>query len=288
MKRIIITLIVGAGILFGVPACYAKEFREHVSKEFTVSAVTSQETLAVYNIFGFIKVEGYAGNKIVLEMDKTISADTDKDLEAGKREFKLGFEQKSDTVMAYIAEPYDSRPRRGWQRNENHREVEYNCKVDFTVKVPYGTNLNISTVNDGAIVVENVSGSLKINNVNAGITVKNAKGTTQAHTVNGDISVNYLTNPKEASSYKTINGEIRITYQPGFSADLTFKSMHGDFFTDFSDAKLLPVAATKIEKKNGHDSVFKLEKTTTVRFGKGGSVFKFETLNGDVYIKKQS
>jgi len=288
MKQIIVTLIVGAGFFMGIPASYAKEFKEHITKEFTVSGSALQTTLAVYNIFGSISVEGYAGNKIVLEMNKTISADSDKDLEIGKREFKLGFDQKSDTVMAYIAEPYDSRPRRAWHRDENNRRLEYEAKVDFTVKVPYATNLNVSTVNNGAITIDNVSGFLKINNVNGGVTVKNAKGTTQAHTVNGNILVNYLSNPKEASSYKTINGEIRITYQPGFSADLTFKSMHGEFFTDFAEAKLLPVTSSKVRDKNGRESVFRLNKTTTVRFGKGGSVFNFETLNGDVYIKKQS
>lgn len=285
MRQIIMALIVGLGTLYNVPAVYAKEFKEHVNREFTGS---SKATLAVYNVFGYIKVEGYAGTKILIEIDKTISADNDKDLDAGKREFKLGFDQKSDTVTAYIAEPFDSRPGKKRQNNENNRNMEYGFKVNYSVKVPYGTNLNISTVNDGAITVENVSGSLKINNVNAGITVKNAKGTTLAHTVNGDILVNYLNNPKEASSYQTINGNIRITYQPGFSADLTFKSMHGEFFTDFAEAKLLPVTSSKVQDKNGRESVFKLNQTTTVRFGRGGSVFKFETLNGDVYIKKQS
>lgn len=288
MRQIIIILIAGIGILINVPTVNAKEFKEHLNKEFTVSAGSMQATLAVYNVFGFIKVEGYAGTKILIEINKTLSADNDKDLETGKREFKLGFDQKSDTVTVFIAEPFDSRPRRNWQHNENNRDIEYNFKVDYIVKVPYGTNLNVSTINDGAITVENVSGMLKINNVNAGITVKNAKGTTLARTVNGDILVNYLSNPKETSSYKTINGDIRITYQPDFSADLTFKSMHGEFYTDFAEAKLLPVTATKVQDKNGHESVFKLNKTTTVRFGHGGSVFRFETLNGDVYIKKQS
>lgn len=288
MKQLIIILIAGVGLFCNSPGAFAKEFREHVSKEFTVSAGSSQTTLAVYNIFGFIKVEGYAGSKVLLEIDKTISADSDKDLDIGKREFKLGFEQKSDTVTAYMAEPYDSRPMRNWQRNEVRRRLEYGYQVDFTVKVPFGTNLDISTINDGLISVENVSGKLKINNVNAGIQVKNAKGITLAHTVNGDISVNYVSNPPEASSYQTINGDISVTYQPDLSADLTFKSMHGDFFTDFAEAKQLPVSATKIQDKRGLQSVFKLDKTTTVRFGKGGAIFKFETLNGDVYIKKQS
>jgi len=288
MKTFIVAFLMGMGMLCAIPKANAKEFKEHVSKEFTVSSNTTRSFLFIYNISGSIKVEGYSGTKVLLEIDKTISADDDKTLETGKKEFKLGFDQKSDTVLAYIAAPYDSRPRRNWQHNENDRDIEYNYKVNFTVKVPSGTNLHIATVNDGIITVDNVSGTLHINNVNEGILVKNAKGTTFAHTVNGDVSVNYLSNPPEASSYHTINGNIRVSYQPGFSADLTFKSMHGDFFTDFTEAQMLPASTTKVQDKKGREAIYKLNTITTVRFGKGGKTFKFETLNGNVYIKKQS
>lgn len=287
MKNIIVTLIMGMGIFCSIPKANAKEFKEHMSKEFTVAGNASRTYLFIYNISGFIKVEGYAGSKVLLEMDKTIQADDDKQLELGKKEFKLGFSQQQDTVMAYIAEPFDSRPRKNWQHNDN-RDIDYHYKVNFTVKVPYGTNLHISTVNEGLVTVENVSGSLDLNNVNGGITVKDAKGSTRAHTVNGDVTVNYLINPIEASSYYTINGTIRVNYQPGLSADLTFKSMNGEFFTDFTDTQQLPAKVTKVESKKGKGSVYKIDKITTVRLGKGGSTFNFETLNGNVYIKKQS
>jgi hypothetical protein len=288
MKKVIVALFMGMGVLCILPRANAKEFKEHVSKEFIVSASASRTVLCIYNISGFIKVEGYAGNKVYLEMDKTISADDDKQLEIGKKEFKLAFDQKIDTVMAYIAEPFDSRPRQNWQHNDNRHDIAYRYQVNFTVKVPYGINLHVSTVNKGVITIDNVSGSLDINNVNEGITVKNAKGTTHAHTVNGDVTVNYLINPPEASSYSTINGNIRVNYQPGFSADLTFKSMHGEFFTDFPEAKLRPASVTKVQDKKGREAIYQLNTITKVRFGKGGKTFKFETLNGNVYIKKQS
>jgi DUF4097 and DUF4098 domain-containing protein YvlB len=288
MKKIIVTLLAGLGILCSLPEANAREFTEHLNKEFIISGNASGSMLFIYNISGFIKVEGYQGNKILLEMDKTISADNDKDLEAGKKEFRLAYDQKNDTVMAYIAGPYDSRPRRNWQYNDDRHEIDYNYRVDFTVKVPFGMNLHISTVNDGIITVNNVSGTLHVSNVNEQILIKNAKGTTYAHTVNGDVTVNYLTNPPEESSYYTINGNIRVSYQPGLSADLQFKSMNGDFFTDFPDVEKLPAAVT-VEKANKEaGTVYKINAVTSVRFGKGGKTFKFETLNGNVYIKKQS
>ena len=270
MKKAIVTLLMGMGIICAVPKANAREFKEHMSKEFTLSKDAAGSTLFIYNISGFIKVEGYAGNKVLLEMDKTITADDDKNLETGKKEFRLAFDERTDTIMAYIAEPYDSRPRRHWQYNDDRREIDYNYNVDFTVKVPFGMNLHISTVNDGIISVNNVSGTLYISNVNEEISVKNAKGTTYAHTVNGDVSVNYLTNPPEESSYYTINGDIRVSYQPGLSADLQFKSMNGDFYTDFQEAERLPATVTKVQEKKGEGIVYKLNAITSVRFGKGG------------------
>jgi hypothetical protein len=288
MKKAIVTLLMGMGIVCIAPKATAREFKEHISKEFALSGDAAKNTLFIYNISGFIKVEGYSGNKVILEMDKTITADDDKTLETGKKEFKLAFDERTDTIMAYIAEPYDSRPHRRWNYNDDRQEIEYQYNVDFTVRVPFEMNLHISTVNDGIITVNNVSGTLHVNNVNEEISIKNARGTTFAHTVNGDVTVNYLANPPEQSSYYTINGNIRICYLPDLSADLQFKSMHGDIYTDFPEVQVLPASVTIVKEKNGNGTVYKLNTTTAVRFGKGGKTFKFETLNGNVYIKKQS
>jgi Toastrack DUF4097 len=288
MKKSIVILLTGLGIICTGPKAGANEFKEHMTREFTLASDASTATLFIYNITGQIKVVGYSGNKVVLDMDKTITADDDKTLETGKKEFKLGFDQKPDTIMAYIAEPYDSRPHRRWQYNDDRPDIEYQYKVDYTVKVPFGMNLHISTVNDGNISVNEVSGSLHVSNVNGEISITNAKGTTFAHTVNGDVTVNYLSNPTEECSYYTVNGTIRVTFQPDLSADLQFKSMHGDFYTDFPFAERLPASVKKTLDKNGDATVYKLNTVTAIRLGKGGKTLKFETLNGDVYIKKQS
>jgi hypothetical protein len=288
MKSKIVSLFMGIGIICFVPKAIAREFKEHLSKEFTLLKDASGATLFIYNISGFIRVEGYEGNKVLIEMDKTISADDDKSLETGKKEFMLAFDRNSDSILVYLAEPFDSRPHRKWQYNDDRQDIGYNFNVDFTVKVPLGMNLHISTVNDGNISVNNVSGVLHISNVNEEISIKNAKGTTYAHTINGDVSVNYLSNPTGESSYYTINGNIHVSYQSDLSADLQLKSMHGDFFTDFPDVELLPATVTKMHEKSGEGFIYKLNTITSVRFGKGGRTFRFETLNGNIYIKKQS
>jgi hypothetical protein len=288
MKKLMTSVLCGLALTLVHFSSEAQESKEHISKEFALSKDPSGTVLSIYNIFGFIRVEGYSGNKVMIEIDQKISAEDNQKLEIGKKEFKLGFDQTADSITAYIAEPYDSRPHNDRYGRYHDRDIEYDYHLDFTVKVPFGMNLNISTVNDGNIDVKDVGGSLHVNNVNGKITITNAKGTTHAHTVNGDVSVNYLANPPGQSSYYTINGEIRVTYLANLSADLQFKSMNGEFFTDFSDAEVLPAKATKNQETRNGGTVYRLDKVTSVRIGSGGNTFKFETLNGNIYIKKQS
>ncbi len=189
-KTSLIPFAVGCSLCFAQTAASAQEFKAHINKQFTLQAATANTVLAVYNISGSIKVEGYNGDKILIEADETLSAKNEKDLETGKREFKLGFEQKADSVIAYISAPFDSRPHDNYSNHHDIR-INYRFLVNYTIKVPYNVNLNVSTVNDGNINIKDIGGSLNVNNVNGAISIANAKGTTNAHTINGDLTVNY-------------------------------------------------------------------------------------------------
>ncbi|HMI60358.1 MAG TPA: hypothetical protein VK518_05600 [Puia sp.] len=289
MKRKFIPLLAGLGILCAArPAADAQEFKEHIKKEFPVQRAVGT-VLAIYDLEGSINVEGYAGDKVVLEIDKVISAKTSEQLETGKKEFKLEFEQKSDSIIVYIAEPYDTRPHSDWQRyNNKDRHIEYRCQLQFTVKVPYDMSLDIRTVNNGSLTIQNVNGSLKAHNVNGGIAIKNAKGATEARTINGGVTVNYLSVPTDSSSYYTLNGTLEVTYPAALSANIQFKSMNGAFYTDFENTEPLPLFVVKNIENAGKGTMYRLDVARRIKFGNGGTVLKFETMNGNIYIKKQS
>ncbi|QTE40343.2 hypothetical protein J3L18_02265 [Mucilaginibacter gossypii] len=286
MKRSLLPVLAGLGLCLAQISAHAQDYKEHISKQFTLQGAASGTTLAIYNIWGSITVQGYSGNQVSIEVDETIRGKSAGDVETGKKEVKLGFDQKADSIIAYTAEPYDTRPRRNWNREDRHH-IDYTVKLEYTVKVPYGINLCVSTVNDGNIEVKDVYGALKVNNVNGGITIANAKGTTSAHTINGPLNVTYLSVPPDASSYYTLNGKLEVTYPANLAADLEFKSMNGQFYTDFPDAEILPTRVSKTESKSGSSTTYKLSKNNGVRIGAGGKLFKFETLNGNIYIKKQ-
>jgi DUF4097 and DUF4098 domain-containing protein YvlB len=281
MKKLLTLLTTGAALLCLQSPAAAQNFKEHISRQFN-----NAKTLAVYNIHGDIRVEGYAGDKITMEIDKTISGKTSDDVEQGKREFKLNFEEVNDSIVVYISEPWDSRPRRNDNNNWNRR-IYYTGKLDFVIKVPYNINLVASTVNDGDVDVKDVGGKLKVHNVNGAVTVVNAKNTTDARTINGPVNVSYAVNPKEASSYYTINGNITVDYKPDLAAELHFKSMNGSYYTNFENVEVLNNRAEINKETRGNGTVYKIDKNPAVRIGGGGQKFNFETLNGNIYIKKQ-
>lgn len=289
MKQLLILLLAGVVLACAPATAQRPEFKEHISKQFDLKKPANQTVLAVRNIDGFIKVESYSGSKVMIEIDKTISGKTQDIVDEGKRDFKLEFEETGDSILVYISEPWYTRPHDERRNNRNwDRRIEYRATLNFTVKVPADINLYVSTVNNGDIDVKDVTGGIKANNVNGGISLANAKGATEVHTINGDVTINYLASPPEKSSYYTLNGNIRVTYPASFSGDLQFKSFNGEFFTDFPDTQVLAPEVTKNIEHKGDKTVYKLDKNTAIRIGNGGRRFKFETFNGNIYIKKQS
>src|SRR4051794_24773419 len=99
MKKLLMPVLAGAGLCFAQVSASAQEFKQHISKEFTLQ----KGVVAIYNVYGSIKVEGYSGNKVIMEIDETISARDQQTVDRGKNEVKLGFDQKPDSVIAYIA-----------------------------------------------------------------------------------------------------------------------------------------------------------------------------------------
>ncbi|MPR35639.1 DUF4097 family beta strand repeat-containing protein [Salmonirosea aquatica] len=289
MKQLGMVSLLGGMMLACAPSNAQKqEFKEKVTREFALTGSAGASTLVIYNLNGFIHVEGTPASKVTLEVDKQLTAKNQQELEVGKQELKLAFEQVGDTIFAYIAEPFDTRPNRDRRNWEHNRKLDYDFTLDFTVKVPRQMNLNVSTINHGDVKVSDVAGTLKVRNINGAIGLTHVSGVTDAHTINGNLEATYTTAPAEASTYYTLNGDIKISYPANLSADLQFKTFQGEFYTDFSQVEVLPARVVKNQEQRGDKTVYKLNQTTSVRIGKGGKNLRFETFNGSVYIKKIS
>ncbi len=284
MKQLI--LMVFLITFLGIQSCDAqqKKYGERIKEEVPLSNVTKNR-LVIKNVFGSIAVEGYSGDNILIEVEKIISANTSKDLDLGKKELNLKIVKEQNLVILHPDAPYIEFDKKNLRYNwcNKNEEPPYEHQLNFKIKVPKSIQIDVSTVNDGEIFVENTNGnSIKVENINGGITLNNITGKTDVNCINGAVNISYKNNPEKASKYYSLNGDINISYQKALSANISFKSMNGELFTDFDINKQF----MKTNKETGDRAKYKYEAKPVVQIGSGQVDFDFETLNGNVFIKK--
>lgn len=280
----------------------AQQFTETITKEYTLEKRSADNTVMVANINGDVKVTGYAGENIILEIKRSITAKTEARLEKGKQELKYGLIDKADTLIFYVAEGCNSfGQRKGNQKNgitfKNGWGYEWNClndncrkeydyRMDFTLKVPAGIHVMVSTINDGDLVVENVKGSVYARNINGSVKLVNLVREADAKSINGDLDVEYASNPSKDCSFYTLNGDINAIFPKGLTARMNFESFNGEFYTNVQSIEALPVNVVTIPQ--GAGIKYKVN-GNRYQLGKGsGPYLDFETFNGNVYLKEKN
>jgi hypothetical protein len=231
-------------------------------------------SLKVHLVTGSIKVTGYDGKDIVINTSPRTGSDEEgsKTSENGMKRistpggFEITAKEADNTVTVNTGNP--------------------NRAVDLDLKIPQDVKLKLGTVNDGEIVVENVSGELEVNNVNDKITLTNISGSVVANTVNGDVNVTFKSvDPKAPMAFSTLNGDINVTLPADTKANLKLKSDNGDVFSDFDiDIDKTPA---KIDKTT-EPGLYKIKKDDWV-YGKingGGPEMMMKNMQGNIYVKK--
>ena len=231
-------------------------------------------SLKVHLVTGSIKVVGYEGKDVIVNVSPRKNEDEDRseDTKNGMKRISVsgGYEvtakEADNTVTVNTGNP--------------------NKALDLELKIPQDVKLKIGTVNDGDVTVENVSGELEVNNVNDKITLTNISGSVVANTVNGDVTVTFKTiDPKAPMAFSTLNGDVNVTLPADTKANLKLKSDNGDVFSDFDiDIDKTP---SKIDKTT-EPGMYKIKKDDWV-FGKingGGPEMMMKNMQGDIYVKK--
>ncbi len=177
------------------------------------------------------------------------------------------------------------------EENDNHVTVEiesFRRAYDLDIKVPELSSLKIESAAMGGVRVEGVSGEVEIENMNGPITLRNVSGTVIASTANGDIeAVLARVAPDKPMSFATFNGDVDVTLPPDAKASLRLKSQEGDVYSDFDLAlKSAPAKTEESGKTSGRFRV-SIERAALGTINGGGVEMKFETFNGDIYIRKK-
>jgi hypothetical protein len=274
----------------------AQSHHEKIVKELTFESVNANNTIIVENIFGNITVEGYNGNTIIVEVEKVITAETQAPLEKGIKEIQLGSIDHGDTLILFTQGACHSFGK-GNDKNGKTRTggwgYHWDCKADcdpefeyvmnFKIKVPSKANIVVTTVNNGDIIASKVIGSVVAQNVNGSIRLEDLTQAAYAHTINGDVTVNYAKHPQTECRFYTLNGNINANFPKGLAANVNFKSFNGEFFTNVSDLDNLPI---KVEKEATSKGTKFSVNGNRFKAGGGGTLLDFETFNGNVYLKE--
>lgn len=276
-------------------AASAQTFTDKITKELKFEKASPNNTLVIANINGSMNVQGYDGDKILIEAERAIKAKTEARLEQGKNEMQLKQIDRFDTLIVYVSGACNQF---GYKRNRNHSNgwsyhwecnngdcnPPYDYVFNFTVKVPKGINVEVSTVNEGNVTVENINGAVKANNVNGAIRLTSIGGPADACTINGDVDIDYLRNPNKDCRYYSLNGDINVLFVKGLAANMSFKSFNGSLYTNVPKLDGLPAV---IEKHEAKDGVKLKVSNNRFKIGNGGPLQDFETFNGDAIVKEK-
>lgn len=258
------------------------------TKEVSFANVNQAGTFGLYNINGDITVEAYSGSTIKMTITRTIKADNQSKLQKALNELSLHVDSSGQQAWVYLKAPFIQVCRDGSRisyRNIDHDD-EYNFSYTFKVMVPRNTSLRTSTIN-GSIDINGGGDTLDVHSINGSITMNGVSGiTTDAKTINGSIEAHYIKAPNDDCEFSTINGKIRVFYPANLSAIAELQTMHGNLYTDMDNWHVQPVKEVIHNQKHGNGASYRISRNNSVKFGDGGPVYRFKTLNGDIIIKK--
>jgi len=232
--------------------------------------VTSGRWLYVRNLNGSIRVERATGDRAEVTAVKRWRRGNPEDVRIETR--RIGGDDGDAIICAFWNENascdedgYRSRGDNNWRgRNDNN-----DTSVEFTVRLPAGVRLGVSTVN-GGVTVSGATSEVRASTVNGRVSAVSTGGPVNASTVNGDIDVRMRELGTGDLEYSTVNGSIEIEVPANLDADIDMRTVNGSLSADF------PITL------QGRVNPRRMRAT----IGKGGRRLRLETVNGSVELRK--
>ena len=163
-----------------------------------------------------------------------------------------------------------------------------NRSLTFEIEAPARTNLKLSTVNGGEILVENIEGDLEVSNVNGSVTLNGVAGSVVAGATNGSVraTLTRVTDAREMA-FTSLNGTVDVTLPPTTKANLRLQSDHGDVYSDF-DVQLAPSSTPVIQESRSSNGRYRISRNRSIvgTINGGGPEFELRTFNSNVYVRK--
>ena len=263
-----LTAVAAASVTFGSVAG-AQERRS--DRDFSWDGrVTNGHWLYVRNLNGSIRVEKATGDRAEVTAVKRYRRGNPEDVRIETK--RLGGDDGDVIICAFWTDnascDEDGYRSRG-DSHGGHRDND--TSVEFTVKLPAGVRLGVSTVN-GGVTVSGATSEVNASTVNGRVSATSSGGPVNASTVNGDIDVRMRELGTGDLEFSTVNGSIEIEVPANLDADLDMRTVNGSLSADF------PITVT------GRVNPRRMRAT----IGKGGRRLRLETVNGSVELRKTS
>ena len=240
--------------------------------------------LVIDGYAGAITARAVEGDTLRLTVKETVRAADPASAARGRAEMPLRLSQEGSTVVAFVDAPFRG-PDGSW-RGPGWEELPYRVAYDFAVEVPRAASVVLKTVLDGDVELHGTDGDFEVKNVNGEVTVTDVAGAGVASTVNGPLRVSFRRNPPGDCAFSTVNGDVTVDFQPGLGAEVRYRLLNGEAWSDFPFSLQPRQAATAGERRDGR-WVVRSRWSEGIRIGEGGPRLSFETINGDILLRRR-
>lgn len=178
-----------------------------------------------------------------------------------------------------------------FQVDEDDNEISLDTdwradKVNVLARVPRRADVELNTINDGELIVSNLTGNIELYNVNGPITASGISGSVIAESINDNIDVGFIKiDDVNASAIESINGHITVRLANNAGAEFHLDSAMGEIYSDF-EVDVVPSQGVVKREENENGVSVKIENVIVAKVNRGGPVLRLKTLHGNINIKK--
>ncbi len=226
--------------------------------------------LEVSLLTGNLTVEAYDGAEVVIEPASLGPPERDRR--------KDGMFRIPNTSLGLTVEQ---------EGNEVSIDGEWGDNLgNLSVRVPRRTSVHAGNINGGDIAIRGVAGDHELEHVNGGIDALDVSGSVVASTTNGNVRVSFAAIDRDQPmSFSSFNGNIDVTFPADLGALVRIKAGQGEILSDFEVA--LEAQAPILTRDEASSGIrFELESEVRGKIGNGGPELRFETYNGNVWIRR--
>ncbi len=236
-------------------------------------------SLKIKNFSGMIKITGYDGKDIIVNV--TAGKDEEDDDDGDTKTTVKGMKKISGNHgFEVTAKEADNNV----TLNSNNIEKV----IDLELRIPQNVKLEAGTVTEGEVIIENVTGEFEVNNVNDNIRLTGISGSVVASSIAGDVFVSFKNvKPETPMAFSSLSGDVNVELPAETKARVKMKTDQGDVYSDFDiEIDKTPAKTEKVSQPG----MYQIKKDDWI-YGKingGGPEMMFKNMSGDIYLKKST